>query len=284
MTDSLANLIHEVTRMTSREIATLVGKQHGHVMRDIRSTLQELEAGHEANPELDWLCETGTYIDEQGKCREMYLLDKNTTLILVTGYSVLARAKVIKRWQDLEDQVPSTEALYQALWLKHRHQAAMNYSRLMDAYKEKLLFAGYKENKILSLVKDEAEFINSITHGLLSGRFRAWFGIGYEQGIRDHMPDKLLDAIASVEQQNFALLMADVPRDQRWDIIDKYLNAHYPDVISFRNRQEARLAEIREMTDGEKHLPLHPKDDPALSSYTYIDSLRNLTPKQGKLT
>lgn len=279
MNTSLTNIINDVMRMTSREIALLVKKQHGHVMRDIRTMIDDMKEAKEVDPDLDWHCESGTYIDEQGKCRELYLLDKDTTLLLVTGYSVAARAKVIKRWKQLEEQVPTTEAIYKALWLKHRQQAATQYNRLMDAYKEKLASEGYKEQKVLSLVKSEADFINQITHGLLSWRFRSWFGIGYERGIRDEMPDRLLEAITAVEQQNFALLMADVPRPQRWGIIDQYLAAHYPDVVAFRTRQEARLDEIASLNDGEKHLPLHPKDDPNLSSYGFVDSLRLLTPK-----
>ncbi len=84
--------------MTSREIADLTGKQHAHVMRDIRAMIERLEA----DPNLDWHCETEHYIDEQGKAREMYRLDKDTIMCLIAGYDPIPRMRIIKRWQELE--------------------------------------------------------------------------------------------------------------------------------------------------------------------------------------
>lgn len=84
--------------MSSREIADLTEKQHSHVMRDIRAMVERLKA----DPGLDWRCETETYMDEQGKPREMYRLDKDTTLTLVSGYDAVLRFRIIKRWQELE--------------------------------------------------------------------------------------------------------------------------------------------------------------------------------------
>ena len=42
------------------------------MMRDIRSMIKRMEAA----PSLDWHCETETYIDAQGKARQMYRLDR----------------------------------------------------------------------------------------------------------------------------------------------------------------------------------------------------------------
>jgi phage regulator Rha-like protein len=86
--------------MSSREIAELTGKQHAHVMRDIRAMIERISA----DPNLDWHCETETYADEQGKPREMYRMDKDTTLTLVSGYDPVIRFRIIKRWQELEAQ------------------------------------------------------------------------------------------------------------------------------------------------------------------------------------
>lgn len=114
------------TTMSSREIAELTGKQHAHVMRDIRAMMERLSA----DPKLDWHCETRTYLDEQGKPREMYQMDKDTTLTLVSGYDAVLRFRIIKRWQELESQsTPQTFA--QAL------QLAADQARLLEALQPK---------------------------------------------------------------------------------------------------------------------------------------------------
>ena len=111
---SFANAINTALQapavtMTSREIADLTGKQHSNVMRDIRSMLSKLEQHNAslaesqgANSKLNWLCQSSTYVDEQGKSREQYVLDRDTTLTLVAGYDPAVRMRIIKRWQELE--------------------------------------------------------------------------------------------------------------------------------------------------------------------------------------
>ena len=86
--------------MSSREIAELTGKQHAHVMRDIRAMIEKIST----DPNLDWHCKTETYVDAKGESREMYRMDKDTTLTLVSGYDAVLRFRIIKRWQELESK------------------------------------------------------------------------------------------------------------------------------------------------------------------------------------
>ena len=81
--------------MSSREIAELTGKLHAHVMRDIKTLIEQGAVG-QSNFGL------AEYKDAQGKPRPMYLLDFDATMTLVTGYNAVLRAKVIKRWRELE--------------------------------------------------------------------------------------------------------------------------------------------------------------------------------------
>ncbi len=87
-----------INTMSSREVAELTRKRHSDVMRDIRNMIDRISA----DADLRWHCETVTYTDEQGKPREMYRLDKDTTLTLVSGYDAVLRFRIIKRWQELE--------------------------------------------------------------------------------------------------------------------------------------------------------------------------------------
>lgn len=83
--------------MSSREIAALTGKQHFHVKRDIEKMLADL--GEDASK---YGC---TYLDGQNRQQTEYLLDREHTDCLLTGYSAAMRMAVIKRWRELEAQV-----------------------------------------------------------------------------------------------------------------------------------------------------------------------------------
>lgn len=82
--------------MSSREIAELTGKQHAHVMRDIRAMLVELQ-GERAASRFG-----GSYIGADNTSRPCFNLPKRETYILMAGYSIPLRARIIDRWQELE--------------------------------------------------------------------------------------------------------------------------------------------------------------------------------------
>ena len=93
--DKLTNITqHSQPTMSSREIATLCDKRHDNVMADIRKMLNEL--GLYA-PDF-----SGTYTTEQGNQYECFNLPKRECLILVSGYNLKLRTKIIDRWQELE--------------------------------------------------------------------------------------------------------------------------------------------------------------------------------------
>jgi anti-repressor protein len=81
--------------MTSREIAELTGKEHKHVLRDIRVMLAELslpEQGYAQN----WT------EPQNGQSYPLLSLPKDLTITLVSGYSVAMRHRIVTRWQELE--------------------------------------------------------------------------------------------------------------------------------------------------------------------------------------
>lgn len=97
--------MHDLTNtpltMTSRDIADLTGKRHDHVLRDARKMLAELH-GEGGLPSFG-----ATLVDPQnGQEYPVLRLPKRETLILVSGYSVTMRARIIDRWQELEAAPP----------------------------------------------------------------------------------------------------------------------------------------------------------------------------------
>ena len=86
----------ESLTMSSVDIAEQTGKRHDHVLRDIRKQLAELL--------IDIPKFGGIYKDSKNRDRECFFLDKEQSLILASGYNVVLRSKIIKRWVELEEQ------------------------------------------------------------------------------------------------------------------------------------------------------------------------------------
>ena len=74
---TFAQYSFNVPTMSSREIATLTGKKHYHIMRDIEVLAAQLE--------VDVSKFGGIYTDSQNRQQTEYLLDKDTCLCLVAG-------------------------------------------------------------------------------------------------------------------------------------------------------------------------------------------------------
>lgn len=80
--------------ITSLQISELTGKQHAHIMRDIRNLLEQGVA--ESNFGL------GSYTDANNQQRPCYNLTKKGCLILASGYDAVLREKLStagKNWR-----------------------------------------------------------------------------------------------------------------------------------------------------------------------------------------
>lgn len=103
---TVANGRSGVTKMSSREIATLTGKQHKNVMADCRAMFEALN--------LQSAEFSADYQDGKGRTYQEFWLDQDLTLTLMTGYSIPLRHKVAKRWRQLEsgEALPQKSASY----------------------------------------------------------------------------------------------------------------------------------------------------------------------------
>ena len=85
-------------RMTSLEIAQLSGKQHKDVLKAIRNMESAWEKVNGRNFALV------DYKDQKGELRPCYLLSKTECLYIATKFNDEARAKLVIRWQELEEE------------------------------------------------------------------------------------------------------------------------------------------------------------------------------------
>ena len=95
----------EAQTMSSREIAELTGKMHKHVLEAIRTMEPAWKevAGTNFRP--------GVYLDANQQERPCFLLTKTECLFIATKFNDVARAQLILRWEQLENQKLSRKEL-----------------------------------------------------------------------------------------------------------------------------------------------------------------------------
>ena len=91
---NIVNFGAEVRTMTSREIAELTGKQHKDVLYDIRKMLADLGL-----TSADFSADLP---DSYGRMQPGFQLPHRECMILVSGYSIPMRARIVDRWEALE--------------------------------------------------------------------------------------------------------------------------------------------------------------------------------------
>lgn len=99
-------LIVKEIKMTSLELAEIVGKRHDNVMRDIRNEVESL--GEEAA----LIFEESTYKDGNNQSRPCYIFGKDGAMQLALKYDALTRRRVIVKIEELEKaQIPTGQNL-----------------------------------------------------------------------------------------------------------------------------------------------------------------------------
>ena len=98
--NDLAILKQTAQTMSSREIAQLCEKQHGHVCRDIENLNQTYETMGLSKIGEGYFTHPSTGSQQH---RE-FLLTKEQSIDLVTGYRADIRIRINRRWQELEAQ------------------------------------------------------------------------------------------------------------------------------------------------------------------------------------
>lgn len=120
--------------MTSLEIAEITGKKHAHVMRDIRSLIEQGVNGSNFG--------LVRYKDKKGEVRPMFELTPKGCLILASGYDALLREKIINKLEELEkknhlEQYQVPQSFSEALMLAAKQQEKIEQQQLALESKNK---------------------------------------------------------------------------------------------------------------------------------------------------
>jgi phage antirepressor YoqD-like protein len=128
--------------MSSKRIAERTGKQHSHVIRDIRNMVSELEKD---NPKMD-SADYQVVIHPTTNLTSEILLNERLSLCLASGYSIPLRMAIIDDWGKMkaENTIPATYA-----------QALLEAGRLALEIENK--------NILIEEMKPKADFYDVVT-------------------------------------------------------------------------------------------------------------------------
>ena len=136
----LADISNFENLMSSREIAELCEKRHDNVIRDIRRMFKDLELEipkkeDSSNLRNDHHSGFRAIYDYRNLVSEI-LLNFELTMTLISGYNVVLRNRIIKRWQELElqqQQIQLAKQSQQILVLENKLQDAQIKACQFDA-------------------------------------------------------------------------------------------------------------------------------------------------------
>lgn len=141
-------------RMTSLQIAEITGKPHADVMKAIRKMEPAWSKINEGNFSLV------DYQDKKGETRPCYSLNKEECLYIATKFNDEARAKLIKRWKELEEQ-------HQKPSFPQNYLEALKSLVKSEEEKQQLALENKQQQAtILTISKENMELGNKITEML----------------------------------------------------------------------------------------------------------------------
>lgn len=168
----MTNLANIKRTMTSREIAEYTGKRHSDVMEAIR-TMEP--AWEKVNGRKFPLVE---YKDAKGEMRPEYQLSKTECLYVATKFNDEARARLILRWEELEQEQKHRlpQSFSDALMLAAQQAQELEQKELqLQAQAPKVRFAEAVETSTRScLVAELAKIITQNGYEIGQNRLFKW--------------------------------------------------------------------------------------------------------------
>ena len=157
--NELRTLVEDVNdRMTSLQIAEVTGKAHKDVMRAIRNmepAWEKVQGRKFALMQKEVETNNGGH-----KMQPYYSLDKEECLYIATKFNDEARAKLIKRWKELEEQ-------HQKPSVPQNYLEALKSLVKAEEQREQLALENRKQQaEILTISKENVELGNKITEML----------------------------------------------------------------------------------------------------------------------
>ena len=211
----LMNMTSTMT-MTSLEIAELTGKEHKHVLRDIREMIDTI-----GSPNLDSK-QYQVFTLKNGMTSKC-LLDKELTTTLVSGYSTLMRHAIIKRWLELES-AEAARSTAKAMDSENRAALRMEYRPMTDALKTTREDIG-KETRAHHY-SNEADMINRIVTGYPAKKYKAVHEMP-DSSLRDLLTPIQKQSMLSLQKANTVYLEEGLSFEERKERLNTLFNRRW---------------------------------------------------------
>ena len=136
--------------MSSREIAEISSKQHKHVLDAIKSMEETWVKIGQPNFRLTY------YTDQWNRKQPQYELSKTETLYIATKFNDEARARLILRWEQLENEKRIPQSFSEALLLAARQAEELEQkNQIIAAQLPKVIFSDAVETSKTSILVGE---------------------------------------------------------------------------------------------------------------------------------
>lgn len=176
----------EVTVVTSLDVAETFGKEHYHVIEDIREIASKI-----STPEFSGLFYETEYKASNGKKNPMYYMNRDGFTLLVMGYTgekaMQFKMAYIKQFNAMEKALIGK--------VKEREKGIAVRQALTNAIKE----SGENERMHGHAYSTYTDLIYKAVLGKSAKQLREEFGIGKQDNLRDSLSAEELAKVKSVE-------------------------------------------------------------------------------------
>lgn len=176
----------EVTVVTSLDVAETFGKEHYHVIEDIREIASKI-----STPEFSGLFYETEYKASNGKKNPMYYMNRDGFTLLVMGYTgekaMQFKMAYIKQFNAMEKALIGK--------VKEREKGIAVRQALTNAIKE----SGENERMHGHAYSTYTDLIYKVVLGKSAKQLREELGIGKQDNLRDSLSTEELAKIKSVE-------------------------------------------------------------------------------------
>ena len=179
-----------LVRVDSRFVAEKLGKEHNHVLRDIRNLIANID-------DKDYILSNFgqcNYTNEKGTRQPCYLLTRDAFTLLVMGYNskeaIDFKIAYIARFNAMEHQ------------LKALQDNREMHPQLMEAIRMA------QEDPKPYHYSNELNMLNRIVIGMTAKQFREKHGLDKDEPIRPHMTTDQLELMDRLQQIDCGLVLS----------------------------------------------------------------------------